>query len=36
VDRVALGDLFIEIGTQLKTGSSLADLLAGLEEKESE
>jgi predicted nucleic acid-binding Zn-ribbon protein len=35
VDRVALGDLFIEIGTQLKSGSSLADLLAGLEEKES-
>jgi predicted nucleic acid-binding Zn-ribbon protein len=35
VDRVALGDMFIQIGTQLKSGSSLADLLAGLEEKES-
>ena len=37
VDRAALGELFIELGTQLKTGGSLlADLLKGLEEKEAE
>jgi predicted nucleic acid-binding Zn-ribbon protein len=36
VDRVALGELFIELGTQLKAGGSLADLLQVLEEKESE
>jgi predicted nucleic acid-binding Zn-ribbon protein len=33
VDRVALGELFIELGTHLKTGGSLADLLKGLGEK---
>jgi hypothetical protein len=27
VDRMALGELFIELGTHLKTGGSLADLL---------
>lgn len=36
VDRLALGELFIEIGTQLKTGGSLASLLQGLEEREGE
>jgi septal ring factor EnvC (AmiA/AmiB activator) len=36
VDRVALGELFIQLGTQLKTGGSLADLLKGLEEEEAE
>jgi chromosome segregation ATPase len=36
VDRVALGELFVQLGTQLKTGGSLADLLEGLEEKGSE
>lgn len=36
VDRAALGELFIELGTQLKTGGSLAALLKGLEEKETE
>jgi predicted nucleic acid-binding Zn-ribbon protein len=34
VDRVALGELFIELGTHLKTGGSLAELLKGLEEQE--
>ena len=34
VDRVALGDLFIELGTHLKTGGSLAELLKSLEEQE--
>jgi hypothetical protein len=33
VDRVALGEMFVELGTQLKSGGSLADLLEGLEEK---
>ena len=36
VDRVALGEMFVELGTQLKSGGSLADLLEGLEEKEGE
>jgi len=27
VDRVALGELFIELGTHLKAGGALADLL---------
>jgi chromosome segregation ATPase len=36
MDRVALGEMFIELGTQLKSGGSLADLLKGLEEKEAE
>jgi hypothetical protein len=36
VDRLALGQLLIELGTQLKTGGSLADLLGGLEEKKTE
>ncbi len=27
VDRIALGDLFIELGTHLKAGGALADLL---------
>ncbi len=30
VDRLALGELFIELGTQLKSGGSLVDLLQGL------
>ena len=30
VDRLALGDLFIELGTHLKEGGSLSDLLKGL------
>jgi chromosome segregation ATPase len=34
VDRVAMGDLFIELGTHLKTGGSLADLLKDLGELE--
>lgn len=34
VDRVALGELFIELGTHLKTGGSLAELLRSLEEQE--
>jgi len=34
VDRVALGELFIELGTHLKTGGSLAELLKSLEEQE--
>lgn len=34
VDRVALGELFIELGTHLKTGGSLADVLKGLGEEE--
>jgi hypothetical protein len=34
VDRSVLGELFIEIGNQIKTGGSLADLLAGLVESE--
>ena len=36
VDRVALGELFIELGTHLKTGASLADLLKDLGEKEQD
>jgi len=34
VDRIALGELFIELGTHLKTGGSLAELLKSLEEQE--
>ena len=34
VDRVALGELFIELGTHLKTGGSLVELLRSLEEQE--
>jgi predicted nucleic acid-binding Zn-ribbon protein len=34
VDRVAQGDLFIELGTHLKTGGSLDELLKSLEEQE--
>jgi chromosome segregation ATPase len=30
VDRVAMGDLFVELGTHLKTGGSLVDLLKDL------
>ncbi|MEM7348833.1 MAG: hypothetical protein AAF485_31775, partial [Chloroflexota bacterium] len=30
VDRAILGDLFIELGNQLKTGGSVNDLLAQL------
>ena len=30
-DRSTLGDLFIELGNQVKSGGSLADLLKGLE-----
>lgn len=33
VDRLALGELFVELGTHLKTGGSLADLLRSLGEK---
>ncbi len=33
VDRVALGELFIELGTHLKTGGTLADLLESLEDR---
>jgi predicted nucleic acid-binding Zn-ribbon protein len=33
VDRVALGELFIELGTHLKTGGSLADVLESLGDK---
>jgi predicted nucleic acid-binding Zn-ribbon protein len=36
VDRLALGELFVELGTHLKTGGSLADLLKGLGEKEQD
>jgi len=32
VDRVALGELFVELGTHLKMGGSLADLLKGLDD----
>jgi predicted nucleic acid-binding Zn-ribbon protein len=34
VDRIAQGDLFIELGTHLKTGGSLDELLKSLEEQE--
>jgi predicted nucleic acid-binding Zn-ribbon protein len=33
VDRLALGELFVELGTHLKTGGSLADLLRSLGEQ---
>lgn len=36
VDRVALGELFIELGTRLKTGGSVADLLKELGAAEAE
>jgi DNA anti-recombination protein RmuC len=36
VDRVALGELFIELGTQLKAGGSLSDLLKIVEETEQD
>ena len=36
VDCVVLGELFIELGTHLKNGGSLADWLKGLGEKEAE
>ncbi len=36
VDRVVLGELFVELGTHLKTGGSLADWLKGLGEEEAE
>jgi DNA repair exonuclease SbcCD ATPase subunit len=32
VDRVILGDLFVELGTRLKTGGAFSDLLRGLTE----
>jgi hypothetical protein len=32
VDRMALGELFVELGTHLKMGGSLADLLKGLDD----
>ncbi|RME73128.1 MAG: hypothetical protein D6784_12415 [Chloroflexi bacterium] len=32
VDRVTLGDLFIELGNQLKNGGKLGDLLSALDE----
>jgi predicted RNase H-like nuclease (RuvC/YqgF family) len=31
VDRMTLGELFVELGTHLKEGGSLVDLLKGLE-----
>ena len=34
VDRLALGELFIQLGTHLKAGGSVADLLKDLVEKE--
>ncbi len=34
VDRQALGEMFIQVGTQLQSGGSLADLLQGLIETE--
>ena len=34
VNRLVLGELFIELGTHLKTGGSLAELLKSLEEQE--
>ena len=34
VDRAALGELFAELGNRLKTGSSVADLLASLVQSE--
>ena len=30
VDRVALGELFVQLGTHLKTGGSLSDMLNGV------
>lgn len=36
VDRVTLGELFIEVGTRLKTSSSLSDLLKNLVETDQE
>ena len=33
VDRMALGELFVELGNHLKMGGSLADLLKGLDGK---
>ena len=34
VDRVALGGLFVELGTRLKTGASLTDLLEDIGQEE--
>jgi predicted RNase H-like nuclease (RuvC/YqgF family) len=34
VDRIALGDLFVELGTHLKAGGSLTDLLEKLSKTE--
>lgn len=34
MDRVALGDMFVELGQRLKTGGSLSDLLGQLTEGE--
>jgi DNA repair exonuclease SbcCD ATPase subunit len=34
IDRAALGELFAELGNRLKTGSSVADLLASLVQSE--
>jgi len=36
VDRVALGELFIELGTHLKGGRALAEMLESLGEKEQD
>jgi predicted nucleic acid-binding Zn-ribbon protein len=36
VDRVTLGELFVEVGTRLKTSSSLSDLLKDLVETDQE
>ncbi len=36
VDRVTLGEMFIEIGNQLKAGSSTAGLLSGLDKLTSD
>ena len=35
-DRLALAEMFIELGSQLKTGGSLGNLLKGLEEEDTE
>ncbi|MBK9715149.1 MAG: hypothetical protein IPO81_28260 [Kouleothrix sp.] len=33
VDRLSLGELFIELGNHLKSGGSLSDLLSGVSER---
>jgi hypothetical protein len=36
IDRTVLGDLFIELGRQVKADGSLTDLVAELEELEQD